>query len=267
MTVWFSRKKKLTDPSQHNPTQSAGHLKTDLEPQESPTGSPQPMTNGSVEAPVTGAEQHGVPSNIAAPDQIELHSSEVQPATPRAGDSFEQCATSAKSAGLDPTTQCTANQILDPAFGDQGHCNIPNQNPDSATQHSNTASSSHSMATAQAADRQSSHNLATTSATTLPGYNNGHTGHLSHSGTQSSTTPKGKVTKPGCIFVSIAAYRDPECQWTIRDLFKQADAPELVHVGVVWQVDAVEDAAFVRVAGADKRHRQVQQHCQTSIHS
>jgi len=42
-------------------------------------------------------------------------------------------------------------------------------------------------------------------------------------------------------------------------LFKQADAPELVHVGVVWQVDAVEDAAFVRVAGPNKRHKQVGQ--------
>lgn len=267
MTVWFSRKKKLTDPSQHNPTQSAGHPKTDLEPQESPTGSPQPMSDGSCEAKATGAEQHRVPSNIAAPGQIELHSSEVQPATPRAGDSPEQCATSAECAGLDPTTQGTANQILDPAFGTQGHCNIPNQNPDSATQHSNMASSSHSTGTEQAANRQSSHGLATTSASTLAQHNNGLTVHVHHSGTQSSTTPKGKVTKPGCIFVSIAAYRDPECQWTLRDLFKQADAPELVHVGVVWQVDAVEDAAFVRIAGADKRHRQVRRHCQTSIHS
>ncbi|KAL0031913.1 hypothetical protein WJX79_004937 [Trebouxia sp. C0005] len=65
--------------------------------------------------------------------------------------------------------------------------------------------------------------------------------------------------RPGCIFASIAAYRDPECQWTICDLFKQADAPELVHVGVVWQIDAVEDAAFVRVAGPNKRHKQVRE--------
>lgn len=225
------------------------------------------MTNGYFEAPATGAEQREVPSNIAAPDQIELHSSEIQPATLKAGDSSEQCATSAECAGLDPTIQGTANQILDPACGTPGHCNIPNQNPDSTFQHSNMASSSHSMGPEQAADRQSSHNLATPSATTLAQHTNGLTAHVNHSSTPTSATPQGKVTKPGCIFVSIAAYRDPECQWTIRDLFKQADAPELVHVGVVWQVDAVEDAAFVRVAGADKRHRQVRQHCQTSIHS
>ena len=63
--------------------------------------------------------------------------------------------------------------------------------------------------------------------------------------------------KPGSIFVSIAAYRDPECQWTIRDLFRQAEEAELVTVGVVWQIDAVADAAFVRVAGNAQRHRQV----------
>lgn len=41
------------------------------------------------------------------------------------------------------------------------------------------------------------------------------------------------------IYVSIAAYRDPECQWTMRDLFKQATHPERVFVGVVWQVCCV----------------------------
>ena len=63
--------------------------------------------------------------------------------------------------------------------------------------------------------------------------------------------------KPGSIFVSVAAYRDPECQWTMRDLFRQAGEPELVTVGVVWQIDAVADAPFVRVAGNTQRHRQV----------
>ena len=66
-----------------------------------------------------------------------------------------------------------------------------------------------------------------------------------------------EVCKPGSIFVSIAAYRDPECQWTMRDLFRQAEEAELVTVGVVWQIDAVADAAFVRVAGNTQRHRQV----------
>ena len=64
-------------------------------------------------------------------------------------------------------------------------------------------------------------------------------------------------SKPGSIFVSIAAYRDPECQWTVHDLFRQAEEADLVTVGVVWQINAVADAAFVRVAGNTQRHRQV----------
>lgn len=37
------------------------------------------------------------------------------------------------------------------------------------------------------------------------------------------------------IFVSVAAYRDPECQWTLRDLFEKATYPERVFPGVVFQ--------------------------------
>jgi hypothetical protein len=48
----------------------------------------------------------------------------------------------------------------------------------------------------------------------------------------------------------IASFRDPETQWTLRDVFKQAAAPERVTVGVVWQVDKEQDAGFMRVAGA-----------------
>ncbi|KAG2425670.1 hypothetical protein HXX76_013512 [Chlamydomonas incerta] len=52
------------------------------------------------------------------------------------------------------------------------------------------------------------------------------------------------------IFVSIAAYRDPECAWTLQSLFSAAAHPERVRVGVVWQVHPTEDAGMVRVAGA-----------------
>ena len=72
-----------------------------------------------------------------------------------------------------------------------------------------------------------------------------------------AAVPQRQISKPGSIFVSIAAYRDPECQWTMHNLFQQADVPDLVCVGVVWQIDAVEDAAFVRLAGSDRKHRQV----------
>jgi hypothetical protein len=54
------------------------------------------------------------------------------------------------------------------------------------------------------------------------------------------------------IFVSIAAFRDEECQWTLRDLFLKAAHPHRVFVGVVWQVDPVADAHFVRVAGGSR---------------
>ncbi len=43
------------------------------------------------------------------------------------------------------------------------------------------------------------------------------------------------------IFVQIASYRDPECQWTVKDLFEQALHPERVNVGILWQADKKAD--------------------------
>jgi hypothetical protein len=43
------------------------------------------------------------------------------------------------------------------------------------------------------------------------------------------------------IFVNIAAYRDTECQWTVKDLFEKARAPERVLVGLCWQFVEAED--------------------------
>lgn len=43
------------------------------------------------------------------------------------------------------------------------------------------------------------------------------------------------------IFIQIASYRDPECQWTIKNLFKKADRPERIHVGVCWQCYPEQD--------------------------
>ena len=40
---------------------------------------------------------------------------------------------------------------------------------------------------------------------------------------------------PDTIFVKIAAYRDPECEATIADLFANAAHPERISVGVFWQ--------------------------------
>lgn len=50
---------------------------------------------------------------------------------------------------------------------------------------------------------------------------------------------EGKVQK---IFVSIASYRDPECQHTIRSLFSSAEFPERIFVGVCMQYDRSVDA-------------------------
>ena len=48
--------------------------------------------------------------------------------------------------------------------------------------------------------------------------------------------------KKPTIFVQIASYRDPECQWTVNDLFAQATFPERVHVGICWQYDKQADS-------------------------
>lgn len=44
------------------------------------------------------------------------------------------------------------------------------------------------------------------------------------------------------IFVGIASYRDPECQWTVNDMFEKAAHPERVFAGICWQSIKEEDA-------------------------
>ncbi len=44
------------------------------------------------------------------------------------------------------------------------------------------------------------------------------------------------------VFVQIASYRDPECQWTVKDLFEKAANPDAIRVGICWQRDPVVDA-------------------------
>jgi hypothetical protein len=43
------------------------------------------------------------------------------------------------------------------------------------------------------------------------------------------------------IFVQIASYRDPECQWTLKDMFEKAAHPDRIFAGVVWQYVPAED--------------------------
>lgn len=49
------------------------------------------------------------------------------------------------------------------------------------------------------------------------------------------------ATPADSIFVSIASYRDPECQWTIRDLFEKARRPDRVFVGLCFQFISPDD--------------------------
>ncbi len=54
----------------------------------------------------------------------------------------------------------------------------------------------------------------------------------------------GLSTTSDRILVCIAAYRDPECQWTMHSLLSSAAHPERVRIAVVWQV------GWGRVVGA-----------------
>jgi len=49
------------------------------------------------------------------------------------------------------------------------------------------------------------------------------------------------VTPLPRIYVSIASFRDPECQHTVRDLFVKASYPERIFAGICWQVDPEMD--------------------------
>jgi Rps23 Pro-64 3,4-dihydroxylase Tpa1-like proline 4-hydroxylase/peroxiredoxin len=59
--------------------------------------------------------------------------------------------------------------------------------------------------------------------------------------TASNSNTSFQISKPGCIFINIASYRDPECQWTVKDLFEKANNPDRIFVGICWQFDQEED--------------------------
>lgn len=61
----------------------------------------------------------------------------------------------------------------------------------------------------------------------------------------------GVMPDNGRIFVSIPSYRDPECQYTVLDLFSKARQPHRVRIGICWQADHQEDAScFLLNAGS-----------------
>ncbi|MGE3188548.1 MAG: GlcNAc-transferase family protein, partial [Vicinamibacterales bacterium] len=64
----------------------------------------------------------------------------------------------------------------------------------------------------------------------------------------------------GRIFVQIASYRDPECQWTIRDLFRRAARPDDITVGVCWQYEPRFDQGCFRIRTRPDQVRTVDVH-------
>ncbi|MFW0777203.1 MAG: GlcNAc-transferase family protein [Rickettsiales bacterium] len=53
--------------------------------------------------------------------------------------------------------------------------------------------------------------------------------------------PAGSQREHPRIFVQVAAYRDPDCQHTIKDMFDKATHPERIFAGIVWQTVKGED--------------------------
>lgn len=49
------------------------------------------------------------------------------------------------------------------------------------------------------------------------------------------------------IFVSIASFRDPECQLTIKDMYEKAAKPERIHLGLISQFDPKFDRDLFEV--------------------
>ncbi len=67
-----------------------------------------------------------------------------------------------------------------------------------------------------------------------------------------------KAPKLPRIFVSIASYRDTECQWTIKDLFDKATHPDRVFVGVCWQFFKDQDADCFEVVTRPEQCRVIE---------
>ncbi len=59
---------------------------------------------------------------------------------------------------------------------------------------------------------------------------------------EASSSGSSQEEETATIFVSVASYRDSECQHTLQNLFKTAMRSERIFVGVVWQASEEEDA-------------------------
>lgn len=66
------------------------------------------------------------------------------------------------------------------------------------------------------------------------------------------------------IFVSVASYRDPDCQNTVQDLFEKASYPERIVIGICLQVVPGEDADCLISTGRFQQLRLIEVHASES---
>lgn len=66
------------------------------------------------------------------------------------------------------------------------------------------------------------------------------------------------------IFVGIASYRDPECRWTVKDLFEKARHPDRVTVGLCLQLVPGEDEDCELVTDRPDQCRVIHVHAKDS---
>lgn len=59
------------------------------------------------------------------------------------------------------------------------------------------------------------------------------------------------------IFVSIASYRDPDCENTVKSLFENAAHPERLALGICWQFVPLKEPALLQIFEYQERLRQV----------
>jgi hypothetical protein len=77
----------------------------------------------------------------------------------------------------------------------------------------------------------------------------------------------------GKIFVSVVAYRDPECPATIADLFAKAMHPGKLFVGLITQCDPEADdecllenyQAYIKKSGAVQSERTIKKYNDNNI--
>lgn len=59
------------------------------------------------------------------------------------------------------------------------------------------------------------------------------------------------------IFVSIAAFRDPETRWTVQDMLQKAANSDRLRIAIVWQIDAASEADIMELPISASQERQI----------